>query len=1066
MPPFLRTRKAIQNKNLLENSNFERVPNTLAKDLHGINTNMVFNEQDGAIFNGNSDISILDSDGVIRPDYRCGYAIEVWLKATERPVDNSISECWNGGGKYAWSLRHKTAGLVFAIYDNTNNPSYTYSGAWEDGNWHHIVCVKSKSDGTIKMYIDGVLVGSVPDTTVATTVSNEYGLHLGTRTGLGSYNWTGSMKGFKFYDVEISQSDVTTLYNNGQMLNAIDVQLKTFLQPLVSYPLINNSRNEVQTTIKQFGVNNYVDGSLGGSLNELVYKPILDFNGINNYVLIDKSTAKPLIPQNTSCTVVCRVRPKRTTTERRIITKLYGSSLNDRAGSLFYNPPNKCFRFYMVDNANTNPRSATTTIGALDVNLWYFVVANYDAPTGNMYIRVYDDSGTLLQSATAVASANDTPTGYVRALIGTELDTGSPVYAGMSLSKMLVYNSSLTTGEADALALGQAHSKSNLVAEYLFDEVTGGKLKESVSGYYQGTIYGATWLSQQTFDYHFYNNNGLNAVCYDTTERYNGNASIKLDLLKTGSFIECRYKSKNYFSTKGIRVKPNTKYKISFAMKTKLISGTCNNGAKVSFLCSKEDGSMAGVETGSTEVKTTTDWTRYEFTLVTNKVCAWGHPELHIYGHTGAGTLVMSAWFADVVVEEVESLFSSLYFNGSTHQVALPNVKTLQFPTGNLPITVSAKVKPSSAKQLHTMLSLGNEIILRTTSTNQFEFVLNSFTANDRVSGGTVKYDQWQTVTGVYDGTTISLYVNETLVGSIVPTGTYGGDLVSQFLIGAGVVDAEDLVGELRNVIVLRKGLSAQQVSDWANFGRLPKNVLDKQIEWLINGDATDTSGNGNHGIVTGASLVVDADGNANGAYHFTGGQTNYIVPTNNNFNIANQDATRKIIACRIKSTQTAHAQEIWAFRLGIGLGECMRLYTEQTTGYPFIWKIKPDGSGTTAIKPSVNVLDGAWHTIITEFNLTTGITTLWIDGIKYVGGSTSLPRDSKTFEVNWTGASYTDIDIDNILVAKSYETNGFEDYGGIWLLDDATGNPVDSSGNGNDGVITGATWKQTAINS
>lgn len=44
-----------------------------------------------------------------------------------------------------------------------------------------------------------------------------------------------------------------------------------------------------------------------------------------------------------------------------------------------------------------------------------------------------------------------------------------------------------------------------------------------------------------------------------------------------------------------------------------------------------------------------------------------------------------------------------------------------------------------------------------------------------------------------------------------------------------------------------------------------------------FNGNADDTSGNGHHGTVLGATLTTDRFGNPDGAYHFTAGEQDYI---------------------------------------------------------------------------------------------------------------------------------------------------------------------------------------------
>ena len=50
---------------------------------------------------------------------------------------------------------------------------------------------------------------------------------------------------------------------------------------------------------------------------------------------------------------------------------------------------------------------------------------------------------------------------------------------------------------------------------------------------------------------------------------------------------------------------------------------------------------------------------------------------------------------------------------------------------------------------------------------------------------------------------------------------------------------------------------------------------------WKFDGDATDSSGNGNDGTVNGATLTTDRHGQANEAYSFDGVDDYILVPHN-----------------------------------------------------------------------------------------------------------------------------------------------------------------------------------------
>jgi hypothetical protein len=88
-------------------------------------------------------------------------------------------------------------------------------------------------------------------------------------------------------------------------------------------------------------------------------------------------------------------------------------------------------------------------------------------------------------------------------------------------------------------------------------------------------------------------------------------------------------------------------------MKTKYISGDSDGGAKITLLEARANGTNLGSEATFPGVKTTTDWTKYSNVFTTKAETVRGHIELRIYGHNGAGTLVMDAWFTDIKLEEI-----------------------------------------------------------------------------------------------------------------------------------------------------------------------------------------------------------------------------------------------------------------------------------------------------------------------------------------------------------------------------------------------------------------------------
>jgi len=100
----------------------------------------------------------------------------------------------------------------------------------------------------------------------------------------------------------------------------------------------------------------------------------------------------------------------------------------------------------------------------------------------------------------------------------------------------------------------------------------------------------------------------------------------------------------------GIGVLPNTSYTYSFRMKTNYVSGDSNDGAYIGF----KERNQSGTNTTTTQtmkVKTTTDWTYYTGSFTTSSTTVVIDPQPTVAASTGAATLIMDAWFDDIVLK-------------------------------------------------------------------------------------------------------------------------------------------------------------------------------------------------------------------------------------------------------------------------------------------------------------------------------------------------------------------------------------------------------------------------------
>jgi hypothetical protein len=190
-----------------------------------------------------------------------------------------------------------------------------------------------------------------------------------------------------------------------------------------------------------------------------------------------------------------------------------------------------------------------------------------------------------------------------------------------------------------------------------------------------GDIYNITYPNSD-FENGFseYTPVGVNGgvVSIDTTTKYQGTKSVKMSLPGTSSYCELFLNGEldnfiGYLGKSKCKVLPNTKYKFHYWMKTQYYSGSApaGQGAGMSFIESKADGTNAGIQADGARITTTTNWTEYVVEFTTTANTSYIQPIAFCYGHWAPGTLSMNAWFDNVWYEIDEPKKKNFILNGS-----------------------------------------------------------------------------------------------------------------------------------------------------------------------------------------------------------------------------------------------------------------------------------------------------------------------------------------------------------------------------------------------------------------
>ena len=220
------------------------------------------------------------------------FTTSFWFYANAFAGQDSFVTCenWVAPNDNGWYIYHKQGNLGFSVYNGTNATGWKTSTTITNGTWYHVVVVKNRSVSP-KFYINGALVDAVlrhgTDTTLNAGYATTQYCSLGTdryAVSTAQAYLNGKMDGVNVWQREITQAEVTELYNSGAgkqltptpiVTNGLVLNLDAGRKS--SYPntgttwfdISGNANNGTLTNGPIFGTAN------GG---------VITFDGVNDYV--------------------------------------------------------------------------------------------------------------------------------------------------------------------------------------------------------------------------------------------------------------------------------------------------------------------------------------------------------------------------------------------------------------------------------------------------------------------------------------------------------------------------------------------------------------------------------------------------------------------------------------------------------------------------------------------------------------------------------------------------------------------------------------------------------------
>jgi hypothetical protein len=555
--------------------------------------------------------------------------------------------------------------------------------------------------------------------------------------------------------------------------------------------------------------------------------------------------------------------------------------------------------------------TSNTSVGA---NTW-FHYAYVDDNAGNvmMYFNGALDSATLTYTPAGTFTANQVTLGAAR-YGGSTTD-----FLNGNECDMQIFNRVLSATEIATLYRGTTTSPSNLQARYQFNEVSGATaadtsgnantgtltnakfsgdiplpLRQTVGGnmvrnpsfdavppfigattgttvWIDGTIGGNGASAASIWGWYLFSRTGTSSAQYDTTEKNSGNASLKVSTSAIASQIVVATSSNTVasLSQNPIPVTPGVNYTLSFYMKTVANSGSATTGAQMLVRETAADASQVAQNVTNTGVTTTTGWTKYTYTFTTAANTRYVILKASVVGSDGTATLIMDAWFDDIIITEtvpvgrsaVQDFKASLGLAGAG-VVSVPSSVNNNFTTA---FTVAAWVKqnatPSGTNEQFVLskpladgtnyrFALGVGI-----GSNNYPYfaIYDGVNLPQAIQSIRFPQSQWVHMAGVYNGSTLKLYINGVQVASANNTATLAVS-TGAFEIGrrAGLSDRW-WKGNLAAVKTFGTALTAAQIAQEMATGST--TVTPVQVHMLGEGAGTtalDTSGNANNGTTLG----------------------------------------------------------------------------------------------------------------------------------------------------------------------------------------------------------------------
>jgi hypothetical protein len=322
----------------------------------GISYENISGNDDAAFFDGNR--RLISQNPFDNSDYTAA-TISLWLNTTNS--SSSLDQTLIQGAFMGFGIKiNIQTGTIGGFYTPPASASLNSSTAINDGLWHHVVL--SNTGTTTRLYIDGKLEGSKPETMQVGNAGSNNKLYLG-KTNLDMRPFTGSLNDVRIYNRSLSDIEIDSLFNMYCFKNQVGFGLKT--QFKLDSNLSNNRPGNYQlvpSTGSSFSYSSVDAGDLA-----------INFNGSSRLEGVGSYDNSSFQEEAVSLWFKSAV----STTQQALI---HGTNMGF---AVYLMPPSGQVRAFF--DSNTNSNDAITSTSYTD-NKWHHVLAQNDGSTTYLYI--------------------------------------------------------------------------------------------------------------------------------------------------------------------------------------------------------------------------------------------------------------------------------------------------------------------------------------------------------------------------------------------------------------------------------------------------------------------------------------------------------------------------------------------------------------------------------------------------------------------------------------------------------------------------------------------------------